>query len=72
MGFSRQETGVGSHSLLPTQGSNPGLLHRGQSLYHISQQEIQLKKKKKNLEKFIVMGHLAEYLGRPCLSGRND
>ena len=47
MGFSRQETGVGSHSLLPTQGSNPGLLHRGQILYHISHQESQLKKKKK-------------------------
>ena len=47
MGFSRQETGVGSHSLLPTQGSNPSLLHRGQILYHISHQESQLKKKKK-------------------------
>ena len=47
MGFSRQEywsgyTGVGSHSLLqeifPTQGSNTGLLHFRQILYHLSHQ----------------------------------
>ena len=35
-----QNTGVGSHSLLqgifPTQGSNPGLLHGRQILYHLS------------------------------------
>jgi len=34
--------GVGSHSLLqgifPTQGSNPGLLHCRQILYHLSHQ----------------------------------
>ena len=44
MEFSRQEyTGVISHSLLqgifPTQGLNPGLLHCGQILYHLSHQE---------------------------------
>ena len=37
-----QNTGVGSHSLLqgifPTQGSNPGLLHCRQILYHLSYQ----------------------------------
>ena len=46
MGFSRQERrgchGVGCHSLLqeifPTQGSNPGLLHCRQILYHLSHQ----------------------------------
>ena len=35
-------TGVGFHFLLqgtfPTQGSNPGLLHCGQILYHLSHQ----------------------------------
>ena len=35
-----KNTGVGSHSLLqgifPTQGSNPGLLHYRQILYHLS------------------------------------
>ena len=35
-----QDTGVGSLSFLqgifPTQGSNPGLLHCGQILYHLS------------------------------------
>ena len=35
-----KNTGVGSHSLLqgifPTQGSNPGLLHCSQILYHLS------------------------------------
>ena len=40
MGFSRQESGVGCHFLLqgisPTQGSNPGLLHYRQMLYHLS------------------------------------
>ena len=51
MEFSRQEywnekkkknTGMDSHSLLlgifPTQGSNPGLLHSKQILYHLSHQ----------------------------------
>ena len=37
-----QNTGVGSSSLFqgifPTQGSNPGLLHRRQSLYQLSYQ----------------------------------
>ena len=36
-----QNTGVGSHSLrqgiVPTQGSNSGLLHFRQILYHLSQ-----------------------------------
>ena len=38
-----KNTGVGSHSLLqgiiPIQGSNPGLLHFRQVLYHLSHQE---------------------------------
>ena len=42
-GFSRQEYWMGSHALLqeifPTQGSNPGLLHYSQILYHLSHQE---------------------------------
>ena len=42
MGFSRQEYWNGCHSLLqgifPTQGSNPGLLHCRQILYHLSHQ----------------------------------
>ena len=42
MGFSSQNTGVGSLSLLqgifPTQGSNPGLPHCGQILYQLSHQ----------------------------------
>ena len=42
MGFSRQEYGVGCHFLLqgifPTQGSNPGLSHCRQTLYHLSHQ----------------------------------
>ena len=37
-----KNTGVGSHSLLQgiflTQGSNPGLLHRRQILYHLNHQ----------------------------------
>ena len=37
-----KNTGVGSHSFLqgifPTQGSNPGLLHCRQILYHLSHQ----------------------------------
>ena len=37
--FPDKNTGVGSHSLLqgifPTQGSNPGLLHCRQTLYHV-------------------------------------
>ena len=42
MEFSRQNTGVGSHSLqwiFPTQGSNPGLLHCRQFLYWLSHKE---------------------------------
>ena len=39
-GFPRQEYRVGCHSLLwgifPTQGSNPGLLHCRQILYHLN------------------------------------
>ena len=42
MEFSRQESGVGCHSLLQgiflTQGLNPGLLHCRQILYHLSHQ----------------------------------
>ena len=43
MGFSRQNTGVGSHFLLqgiflPSQGSNLGLVHGRQILYRLSQQ----------------------------------
>ena len=42
MEFSRQEYWSGLHSLLqgffPAQGSNPGLLHFGQILYHLSHQ----------------------------------
>ena len=42
MEFSRQEYGVGCHSLLQgifqTQGSNPGLLHCRQILYHLRHQ----------------------------------
>ena len=40
MGFSRQEYWSGCHFLLqrisPTQGSNPGLQHCRQTLYHLS------------------------------------
>ena len=42
MEFSRQKYWSGSHSLLqgilPTQGSNPGLMHSRQILYHLSYQ----------------------------------
>ena len=42
MEFSRQDTGVGCHFLLQgiflTQGSNPGLQHCSQTLYHLSHQ----------------------------------
>ena len=42
LGFSRQENWSGCHSLLQgiflTQGSNPGLLHCRQILYHLSHQ----------------------------------
>ena len=42
MEFSRQDTGVGRHSLLPaifpTQGLNLGLLHCRQILYNLSHQ----------------------------------
>ena len=42
MGFSRHSTGVDCHFLLQgifrTQGLNPGLLHRRQTLYHLSHQ----------------------------------
>ena len=38
----QEYTGMGSYSLLqgifPTQGSNPGLLHCGHSLYHLRHQ----------------------------------
>ena len=41
-GFLGKSTGVGCHFLLqgifPTQGSNPGLLHCRQALYHLSHQ----------------------------------
>ena len=44
IGFSRLDSGVGCHSLLQgiflTQGSNPGLLHCRQILYHLSHQGI--------------------------------
>ena len=33
-----QNTGVDNHSLFPTQGSNPGLLHCKKILYHLSHQ----------------------------------
>ena len=46
VGFSRQEYWSGLHSLLqgifPTQGSNPGLLHWKQILYHLSHQSTML------------------------------
>ena len=49
MGFSRQEAGVGCHFLLqgifPTQGSNPGLSHCRQTLYHLSHQGCLIKRK---------------------------
>ena len=39
-----KNTGVGCHALLqgifPTQGSKPGLPHRGWILYHLSHQEL--------------------------------
>ena len=45
MGFSKKNTRVGCHFLLqgifPSQGSNPGLLHCRQTLYHLSHQERQ-------------------------------
>ena len=45
MGVSRQNTGVGSRFLLqgifPTQGSNPGLLHRRQILHRQATREAQ-------------------------------
>ena len=44
MGFSSKNTGVGCHSVLQgiflTQGSNPGLLHCRQILYHLSHQAL--------------------------------
>ena len=47
MEFSRQESGVGCHSLLlgilPTQGLNLHLLHCWQILYHLRYQEAQTK-----------------------------
>ena len=53
--FPGKSTGVGCHFLLqgifPTQGSNPGLLHCRQTLYHLSHQGSSQKKgnmKKKN------------------------
>ena len=51
--FSRQEYWMGCHSLLhgifPTQGSNPGLLHCRQILYHLSYEgSLELLKKLSN------------------------
>ena len=47
-----KNTGVGCHSLLqgifPTQGSNPGLLHYRQVLYHLSHQRKFIKANKKS------------------------
>ena len=43
VGFSRKNTGVGCHAVLPgifpTQGLNPSVLHRRQILYHQNQME---------------------------------
>ena len=41
MGFSRQEywRGLPLQGIFPTQGSNPGLLHCRQILYHLSHRE---------------------------------
>jgi len=43
----KKNTGLGCHALLqgifPTQGSNPGLLHWGYILYHLSHQVSQHK-----------------------------
>ena len=45
-GFPGKNTEVGSHSLLqrilPPQGSNPGLLHCTQILYHLSYREVSM------------------------------
>ena len=53
-----KNTGVGSHSLLqgifPTQGSNPGLQHCRQILYHLSHQESHTTTKKKRVTLIIV------------------
>ena len=54
-----QNTGVGSSSLFqgifPTQGSNPGLLHRRQSLYQLSHKGIpQYKTESLNFEKNLI------------------
>ena len=47
-----KNTEVGSHSLLqgifPIQGSNPGLLHCRQSLYHLNRQGIPMSKAAEN------------------------
>ena len=47
MRFSGKNTGVGCHALLQgifeTQGSNPGLLHCRQIIYHLSHGEAQRK-----------------------------
>ena len=44
VGSPGKDTGVDCHSLLqrnfPTQGSNPGLLHHRQILYHLSYREV--------------------------------
>ena len=48
-GIEKGNTGVGSDFLLqgifPTQGSNPDLLHCGETLYHLSHQGITKKGK---------------------------
>ena len=72
-----KNTGVGSHSVLQgiflTQGSNSGLLHCSQILYHLSHQgspisyiPIQNKKLKKRKENVKVMKH--KEILRNCVS----
>ena len=60
-----KNTGVGCHFLLqgifPTQGSNPGLPHYRQTLYHLSHQESQ----KKNPQKMSVK--LRNWVEEPAL-----
>ena len=54
--------GVGSHFLLqgifPTQGSNPGLLHCREILYHLSYQESTNERLSKNTQVFDVQNLL--------------
>ena len=71
MGFSRQNTRVSCHSLLqeifPTQGSNLGLLHCMQILYHLSHQgnpkrgEYFGQRTKCHLTKYYLKNILSEY-----------